>query len=71
MKGNRLREVRLQRGLTQLELAIRTRIAPQDLSAIECGRKWPFPSWRRRLAKALGVEEDYLFPECHNGGGEA
>ena len=35
----RLREARLQRGLTQLRLAALTGIAPSDISSVETGRR--------------------------------
>lgn len=36
-------------------------IAPSDLSAIENGKKVPHPGWRRRIARALQVDEATLF----------
>lgn len=60
---NFLKEVRKQRGLSQLTLAKLTNIAPSDISRIENGWLYPYPGWRKRLAKALGVTEAELFPE--------
>ena len=57
-----LREARTARGLTQLGLAKLCDIAPQDISRIENGWLRPYPSWRRRLSKALAVPEAELFP---------
>lgn len=68
---NRLRQMREARGWSQLELARRARVAPQDISALETGKKYPFPGWRRRLAEALGVSEEEVFPEVRRAGGEA
>ena len=59
---NRLKEVREQKGLSQLKLTMMTGIAPGDISRIENGWLRPYPGWRRRLARALGVSEPELFP---------
>jgi len=62
----KLRQERLRRGLSQTKLSIMTGIAATDISAIENGWKRPFPGWKRRIAKALGVsgdEVDKLFEE--------
>ena len=60
---NTLKEVRKQLGFSQLTLAKLTNIAPTEISRIENGWLRPFPGWRKRLAKALGVTEKELFPE--------
>lgn len=60
---NRLKEIRNKRGLSQLSLAKLTNIAPGDISRIENGWLRPYPGWRKRLARALGVTEKELFPE--------
>jgi len=58
---NRLTEIRKQKGLSQLRLAMLTGIQPPDLSRIETGRLKPYPSWRKKLARALKVPESELF----------
>ena len=65
---NRLKEIRNERNLSQLRLALLTGIAPSELSRIENGWIRPYPGWRKRLARALGVTEKELFPEEHQGG---
>ena len=60
--NNRLREIRKGKGLSQLRLAFMTDIAPWDISRIENGWIKPYPGWRKRLSKALGVSEIELFP---------
>ena len=60
---NRLKEVRTSKGFSQLTLAKLTNIAPGDISRIENEWLRPYPGWRKRLAKALGVSERELFPE--------
>lgn len=52
-----LRVERQRRGLSQTKLSGMTGIASTDISAIENGWKRPFPGWRKRIAKALGVPE--------------
>lgn len=60
---NRVREVRERLGLSQVELARRARLAGPNLSAIEHGQRKAWPKARRRLARALKVTEQELFPE--------
>lgn len=60
---NRVREFRKKKDLTQLDLAKITDIYPNDISQIETGYRKAFPGWRKRLADALEVEEEVLFPE--------
>ena len=62
-----LRIERQKRGLSQVKLSCMTGIASTDISAIENGWKKPFPGWKKRIAKALGVhgpEADRLFEEA-------
>jgi len=59
---NRLREVRKEKGLSQLKLAFMTGIAPNEISRIENGWLKPYPGWRKRLSRALGMPESELFP---------
>ena len=67
---NRLKEVRHERGISQLRLAMLTGIAPGDISRIENDWIRPYAGWRKRLARALGTTESELFPGDggHNGG---
>lgn len=60
---NRLKEVRSERGLSQLKLAFLAGISPWDISRLENGWIRPYPSWRKRLAKALGTSQAELFPD--------
>ena len=60
---NKLKEVRNERGFSQLRLAMLTGIAPGDISRIENGWLYPYAGWRKRLSKALSVTEKELFPE--------
>lgn len=62
MLKNNLQKVRKQRGLSQLRLSFLTGIPPSDISRIENGWLKPYPGWRKRLSRALGVPELELFP---------
>jgi len=64
---NRLKEIRNERGLSQLRLAFLTGIAPSEISRIENGWIRPYPGWRKRLARALGTTESELFPAEKGG----
>jgi len=59
---NKLKEIRNEKGLSQLRLALLTGIAPGDISRIENNWLRPYPGWRKRLARALGTTESELFP---------
>jgi molybdate-binding protein/transcriptional regulator with XRE-family HTH domain len=56
-----LRAARLQRGLSQAELAVRAGVTRQAISAIESGKAAPTMSVALRLARALGRRVDDLF----------
>jgi transcriptional regulator with XRE-family HTH domain len=60
--NNHLKEIRTKQGLSQLDLAKLTNIAPTDISRIENNWIWPYPGWRKRLAEALKIDENRLFP---------
>ncbi len=62
-KLNRVKKVRKERNLTQLDLSKMTDIYPNDISQIEREKRKPFPGWRKRLSEALDVKEKYLFPD--------
>jgi transcriptional regulator with XRE-family HTH domain len=63
---NRLREIRKAEGMTQLKLSALTGITQYELSRIENGWVFPWPGWRKRIAKALNVAENEVFPEVVN-----
>ena len=58
-----LQKVRKEKGLSQLKLSMMTGIAPGDISCIENDRLRPYPGWRKRLTRVLGVSEQELFPD--------
>lgn len=59
---SKLRQIREERGWSQITLAAYTLIAQGDLSKIERGQLAAGPERRRRIAQALRVSEDELFP---------
>lgn len=58
--GQRLSEVRHERGLTQEELARQANVALNTVARIENGRVEPNMSTLRKLAKALDVPPSRL-----------
>ena len=59
-RGDRLRNIRDQHGLTQDELAYRLSIGQSQLARYENGRAEPTPEVIVRLASELDVSADYL-----------
>ncbi|MCC6976276.1 MAG: helix-turn-helix transcriptional regulator [Anaerolineae bacterium] len=60
MRGDRLRELRLARELTQQELAQRVGVHPQHIYKLEVGKYKPNSDTLIRLARELEVSADYL-----------
>ena len=58
---NRIREVRKQRGLRQVDLARMVGIFQSEISEIECGKRKPSIYLAKKIAKALRVSLDDLF----------
>jgi transcriptional regulator with XRE-family HTH domain len=56
----RLRDARLEKGLSQAELAQKTGLQPSAVSHFESGRRAPSFDNLRVLADALGVTTDHL-----------
>jgi transcriptional regulator with XRE-family HTH domain len=52
---------RINKGLSQEKLAEKAKISAGFLSAIETGRKWPYPETLAGLAEALDVAVGTLF----------
>jgi transcriptional regulator with XRE-family HTH domain len=59
----RIKQERLRRGWTQLQLAVKSRVSPAEISRIESGRTTPFPIHAKRLSKVLGIPEGELQQE--------
>ena len=68
---NRLRELRLQQGLTQVSLAERVGVTRQTIIAVEKGKFVPSVKLALRLADTLGTSLEDVFWLDNNKGGEA
>lgn len=60
---NNLRDVRRKKGFSQARMTQLTGIAPSVISAIENGKLYAYPTWRKKFAAALEVDENDLFPD--------
>jgi putative transcriptional regulator len=58
---NRIREVRKQRGLRQIDLARIVGVFQSEISEIERGKRKPSIYLAKKIAKALKVSLDDLF----------
>lgn len=61
MVQNRLKEARFFAKKPQIQLWIETGIHFSTISRIECGYIKPTEEQKEKLAKALGVEKEWLF----------
>ncbi|MGE5508940.1 MAG: helix-turn-helix domain-containing protein [Chitinophagales bacterium] len=57
----RVEQERQLRGWSQAEVARRTGIHPVTICQLEAGKIHPYPGWKERLSKVLGIPEDELF----------
>lgn len=60
--ANRIRKYRKQAGLTQDQLAEKIRLSTKYIQFIEAGSRKPSLKTIYRLAKALGIKVQSLFP---------
>ncbi len=63
IRSNNLREIRKQKNLSQLALSRKTGVPGNVISNLENYKVFPYPSWKRKLAKALETPENELFPD--------
>ena len=63
--GNRLKEIRKQKKLTQYQLAELCNIDEKHLSHIECGGSFPKADLIEKLVKVLEIETSELFRFAH------
>jgi transcriptional regulator with XRE-family HTH domain len=63
VNGERLRRIRKERLLTQVELSQMTGVAQDSISALETGKREAHPGTIKKLAKKLGVEPKELIKE--------
>ena len=60
--AQRLKQVRLQKGLTQVELALRAGINDNYYAKIERNNLKPSVETLEKIVKALGVKSSEIFP---------
>ncbi len=60
---NNVKKMRAVRGISQVELARKVRMAEANLCAIENERLKPWPRVIKKLCRALKTTSDELFPE--------
>ncbi len=58
--NDRLKQLRKQKGITQIKMQMLTGIDQSDYSKIESGRRYYTFEQCRRIALALGTSMDYL-----------
>ncbi len=57
---NRLRDLRKERGFTQIKMQMLTGIDQSDYSKLECGKRYYTFEQCVKIAEALGTSMDYL-----------
>lgn len=65
--ANRVREIRRERGLTQVELVRLSGISRPELWRVETGRVQPVRATRMVLSAALGTDVTDAFPVAGDG----
>lgn len=68
--GERLREWRAAKFLTQQELADALEVNLSTVQKWEAGQTLPYPKTRRRMIEVLGVAPADLLVALNDGGGE-
>ena len=63
MRPNRMKEIRARERITQFGLAVKTSITQGRLSYYENGLIIPRDDEKQRIANALNVKIDEIFPE--------
>lgn len=65
--GKKVKELRIKRKLSQLQLGLKVGIAEQNISRIECGKSFVTAETLSALASALKVNIKDLFDfDCYN-----
>ena len=59
----RIREIRVQKSISQLELSVKTNMSQSFLASVEKGKKQPSVLTLLRIASALEVSPKIFFPE--------
>ena len=63
LKGNMLKRIREEKGMSQFDLALMAKINPSEISRLENGKIYPYSGWKRKLSIALEIPENEIFPE--------
>ncbi len=66
---NKLKFLRQERGLSQFELAFASNVPRYVIQLAESATRLPNQEEQQKLAAALGVDEQILFPVVRNQGG--
>ncbi|MBA3979347.1 MAG: XRE family transcriptional regulator [Alcanivorax sp.] len=66
--GQAIRLLRIQRGLTQEQLALEAQVATSNVSRIENGQRQPTQNLLKRLALALGTSASQLYVMTEQAG---
>jgi len=61
---SKIRDIRKQKSVSQLELASRTNMSQSFLASMETGKKQPSVLTLLRIANALNVDPKSFFPDC-------
>ena len=59
----KIKEIRTQKSISQLELSVRANMSQSFLASVEKGKKQPSVLTLLRIASALGVSPKIFFPE--------
>ena len=60
---NKIKEIRTQKSISQLELSLKSNLSQSFLASVEKGKKQPSVMTLLRIAKALNVSPKCFFPE--------
>jgi transcriptional regulator with XRE-family HTH domain len=63
---SRIKEIRTQKSISQLELSVRSNLSQSFLASVEKGKKQPSVLTLLRLAAALEVSPKSFFPESED-----
>lgn len=66
MYPNRIRELRIEKGITQIRLSIELEVTQETISAYETGKHLPTVANLLRLSKLFSVSMDYIMMQTDN-----
>ena len=62
----KIKSIRIQKGVSQMELSLRSNLSQSFIANIEKGKKQPSVITLIKIATALEVNPQDFFPECTN-----